>query len=204
MGVFHGKWVRDWVPLLYGIVCCSAGFRREQIDENAGEVQGGRELVSEALWDQVWMRWAIAAAQMGEAEGEVPVGAVVVAAGMVVGVGFNAPIGCCDPTCHAEVMALRMAAKRLGNYRLPEAILYVTVEPCPMCAGAAAVARLRAVVFGANEPKSGAAGSVVDLFSQQALFPHTTVRGGVLAEESARLLRCFFQTRRAKKREEKR
>lgn len=123
-------------------------------------------------------------------------GAVVVRDGMVIGRGFNAPITCHDPTAHAEIQALRDAARNLGNYRLPGCELYVTIEPCAMCAGAILHARIARVVFGARDPKTGACGSIVDLFAERRLNHHAEVRGGVLAEECGALLSRFFTGRR--------
>jgi tRNA(adenine34) deaminase len=125
------------------------------------------------------------------------VGAVVIFAGQVVGRGFNRPISRCDPTAHAEVEALRDAARQLGNYRLVDCELFVTLEPCVMCAGAIMHARIRRVVFGAMEPKTGACGSVMDLFAQGRLNHHATVQGGVLAAECSALLSAFFAARRS-------
>jgi tRNA(adenine34) deaminase len=142
------------------------------------------------------MRQAVAQANNAWALGEVPVGAVVVKDGQVVATGFNQPIGTHDPTAHAEIMALRAAASILGNYRLPGCELYVTLEPCAMCSGAMMHARLARVVFGAADPKTGACGSIVDLFSQQKLNHHTEVTGGVLADECSALLKEFFAERR--------
>ena len=146
--------------------------------------------------DQRFMQEALAEARRAAACGEVPVGAVVVRDGMVVARGANAPVGQCDPTAHAEIMALREAARVLGNYRLPECTLYVTLEPCLMCAGALQHARVGRVVFGAPDPKTGACGSVVDMFAEVRLNHHATVSSGVCAEESAALLRAFFAERR--------
>jgi tRNA(adenine34) deaminase len=123
---------------------------------------------------------------------------VVVLEGEVVGRGFNQPIGRHDPTAHAEIMALRDAAIRLGNYRLPGCTLYVTLEPCAMCAGAIMHARIERVVFGARDPKTGAAGSIIDLFAEARLNHHTAVVGGVLAEECGSLLSGFFAARRGR------
>lgn len=147
-----------------------------------------------------FMQDALTLARQGGTQDEVPVGAVVVLEGRVVGQGFNQPIGSHDPTAHAEIMALRDAAHRLGNYRLPGATLYVTVEPCAMCAGAIQHARVSRVVFGTSEPKTGACGSVVDLFAEPRLNHHAEVQGGLLADESASLLAAFFQRRRAEAR----
>ncbi|HSD59685.1 MAG TPA: tRNA adenosine(34) deaminase TadA [Burkholderiales bacterium] len=146
--------------------------------------------------DEHFMREALALAERGRAAGEVPVGAVVVKDGAVVGRGWNCPVGSSDPTAHAEIRALREAAQRLGNYRLPGCELYVTLEPCAMCAGAIMHARIARVVYGAPDPKTGACGGVVDLFAVDRLNFHTEVRGGVLAEECGALLREFFAEKR--------
>lgn len=151
---------------------------------------------SGAAADQQFMRRALAIARTGGAQGEVPVGAVVVLDGEIIGEGYNAPISHHDPSAHAEIRAMRAAAQRLGNYRLAETSLYVTLEPCAMCAGAMMHARIARVVFGASDPKTGACGSVVNLFSEAQLNHHAEVTGGVLADECAELLRNFFQTRR--------
>jgi tRNA(adenine34) deaminase len=143
------------------------------------------------------MRAAIAAALLARGQGEVPVGAVVVRAGEIIATGFNQPIGTHDPSAHAEMRALRAAAGLLGNYRLPDCELYVTLEPCAMCAGAMLHARLKKVIFGAHDPKTGAAGSVLNLFGEPALNHQTEVMGGLLAEECGELLRSFFAARRA-------
>lgn len=129
---------------------------------------------------------------------EVPVGAVVVMENRIVGRGFNQPISRHDPTAHAEIMALRDAAARLGNYRLPGSTLYVTLEPCVMCTGAIMHARVARVVFGARDPKTGAAGSVIDLYGEERLNHHADIEGGVLAEECGALLSSFFAARRSK------
>jgi len=143
------------------------------------------------------MRRALELAQHAGQAGEVPVGAVLVLDGAVIGEGSNLPISSCDPTAHAEVQALRAAAQRVGNYRLPGSVLYVTLEPCVMCAGALIHARVARVVFGAPDPKTGACGGVVDLFGEARLNHHTEVHGGVLAEECGALLRAFFSMRRS-------
>ncbi len=142
------------------------------------------------------MRQALAQAQAAQAADEVPVGAVVVKDGQVVAVGRNAPIAQHDPTAHAEMVALRAAAQALGNYRLDGCTLYVTLEPCAMCSGAMLHARIARVVFGALDAKTGAAGSVLNLFEHPALNHHTQVQGGVLHGECAQLLRGFFKQRR--------
>ncbi|MCG8427917.1 MAG: tRNA adenosine(34) deaminase TadA [Chromatiales bacterium] len=136
-------------------------------------------------------------ARVAEQAGEVPVGAVVVRDGEIIGEGWNQPIGQHDPTAHAEIMALRDAATRVGNYRLPETTLYVTLEPCPMCAGAIIHARVKRVVFAASDPKGGAAGSMFDLLPSDQRFNHRTeVEAGVLADECSELLRGFFRAKR--------
>lgn len=150
--------------------------------------------------DHELMREALALAQMGSALGEVPVGAVLVLNDEIVGRGFNQPIARHDPTAHAEVMALRDAGSRVGNYRLPGATLYVTVEPCAMCAGAIQHARVARVVYAASEPKTGACGSVIDLFAEPRLNHHATVEAGVLAIESSTLISEFFKRRRSEAR----
>ncbi len=143
------------------------------------------------------MRQAIALARRAEAEGEVPVGAVLVADGEVIGEGWNRPITASDPTAHAEIMALRDAGQRMKNYRLPGTTLYVTLEPCPMCAGAIVHSRVSRVVFGATDPKGGAAGSVFNLLPSDERFNHyVQAEGGVLSEACAELLRAFFRSRR--------
>lgn len=144
------------------------------------------------------MREALEQARQAGACGEVPVGAIVVLDGQIVGRGFNQPIGRHDPTAHAEVMALRDAAQRLGNYRLPGCELYVTLEPCAMCSGAIMHARIRRVVFGARDPKTGVAGSVIDLFDEARLNHHATIEGGLMADECGGMLSAFFAARRGK------
>jgi tRNA(adenine34) deaminase len=148
--------------------------------------------------DADFMIEALALAREAGAAGEVPVGAIVVREGEIVGRGVNQPILRHDPTAHAEIMALRDAAARLGNYRLPGCVLYVTLEPCAMCAGAIFHARLGRVVFGASDPKTGAAGSVLNLYAESKLNHHASLTGGVLAEECASLLSAFFAARRAR------
>jgi tRNA(adenine34) deaminase len=146
--------------------------------------------------DADFMMEALALAREARSRGEVPVGAVVVKDGAIVGHGGNAPITASDPTAHAEIAALREAGRALGNYRLPGCTLYVTIEPCAMCAGAILHARIRRLVFGARDPKTGACGSVVDLFAVPSLNHHATATGGVLADECGRLLSDFFGARR--------
>ena len=146
-----------------------------------------------------FMQLALAQAQQAWDLGEVPVGAVVVKDGEVIAVGCNQPIGKHDPTAHAEIVALRAAAEKLGNYRLPGCQLYVTLEPCVMCSGAIMHARLSKVVYGAADPKTGACGSVVNLFAQEQLNHHAEVVGGVMAEECGAMLKNFFAARRKSK-----
>ena len=153
------------------------------------------------LTDNDFMQMALSQAALAAQTGEVPVGAVVVCNGEVIATGRNAPIEGHDPTAHAEIAALRAAAKALGNYRLPDCTLYVTLEPCAMCSGAMLHARLKRVVFGALDPKTGAAGSVINLFDQPQLNHQTALQGGVLANESAAQLKEFFIQRRLEKRE---
>lgn len=149
--------------------------------------------------DEFYMREAISLARSAECLGEVPVGAVIVREGIIIGRGFNSPIGESDPTAHAEIAALRDAARTLSNYRLPGCELFTTLEPCAMCAGAILHARLTRVVYGARDLKTGVHGSVIDLFAVERLNHHTEVVGGVLAEECRQLLSSFFFERRAKK-----
>ncbi|MDP1536383.1 MAG: tRNA adenosine(34) deaminase TadA [Burkholderiales bacterium] len=148
--------------------------------------------------DHDFMGVALELARAAATLGEVPVGAVVVSNGAIVGRGSNQPIGRHDPTAHAEVLALRDAAARLGNYRLPGCTLYVSLEPCAMCIGAIFHARIGRVVFGARDPKTGAAGSVIDLFAEERLNHHAEIVGGVRAEECGALLSSFFAARRQK------
>jgi len=149
------------------------------------------------------MQLALVQAQHAWDLGEVPVGAVVVKDGDVIATGYNQPIGKHDPTAHAEIMALRAAAEILGNYRLPGCELYVTLEPCVMCAGAMMHARLARVVYGATDPKTGACGSVVNLFAQEQLNHHTELVGGVMAEACGQMLKSFFSERREQLKQER-
>ena len=146
--------------------------------------------------DEAWMEEALALARDAAARGEVPVGALVVRDDAILGRGGNAPISHADPTAHAEIAALRDAARAAGNYRLPGCDLYVTLEPCAMCAGAIFHARIARVVYGARDPKGGACGSVVDLFGERRINHHATATGGVRADECGRLLSEFFAARR--------
>jgi tRNA(adenine34) deaminase len=146
--------------------------------------------------DEEFMRLALDLAQRGLEAGEVPVGAVVVRDGLILGRAHNAPVGLADPTAHAEIIALREAGRRLGNYRLPGATLYVTVEPCPMCCGAALHARLARVVYGALDPKAGAVESLYRLLDDARLNHRVEAAGGVLAGECGAVLRRFFEPKR--------
>ena len=146
--------------------------------------------------DETWMRAALALAARAEAEGEVPVGAVVVRDGTLIGEGWNRPSASRDPTAHAEILALRAAAAQVGDYRLGGATIYVTLEPCPMCAAAMAHARVERLVFGAFAPRQGAAGSAFNLVAADAMNHRVEAYGGVLSEECGALLRRFFAGRR--------
>lgn len=157
---------------------------------------------SPALNDENYMREALLLAQQAAHAGEVPVGAVVVKDGIIVGRGSNAPISRHDPTAHAEIVALRDAAQRIGNYRLVGCELFVTLEPCVMCVGAMFHARIARVVFGASDPKTGAAGSVLNLFNETRLNHHARIEGGVLVSECAKVLSDFFTARREQRRQE--
>jgi tRNA(adenine34) deaminase len=149
--------------------------------------------------DEQFMREALSLAQQAAELGEVPVGAIVVKDGVIVGRGSNAPIGSHDPSAHAEILALRDAAKNIGNYRLVDCSLYVTLEPCAMCAGAIQHARIGQLVFGAKDPKTGACGSVVNLMAEDKLNHHTGVAAGILENECGQLLSDFFKQRRLSK-----
>ena len=158
---------------------------------------GDARHLSVASADEHYMRRALELARLAQSEGEVPVGAVLVSDGEIIGEGWNRPIGSHDPTAHAEIVALRAAANATENYRLPGTTLFVTLEPCPMCAGAIIHARVDRVVFATVDPRSGAAGSTFDLLPSDERFNHyTRCDGGLLAEESAEMLRGFFRARR--------
>ena len=146
--------------------------------------------------DQQYMRMAIEQALLAAQSGEVPVGAVLVRDGQVISRAFNKPIGNHDPSAHAEMLALREAALAEENYRIPGSTLYVTLEPCAMCSGAMLHARIDRVVYGAQDPKTGAAGSVLDIFSSKQINHQTSVEGGIMSEECGQLLRDFFKGRR--------
>jgi len=152
------------------------------------------------MTDEDFMREALRLAEQAGQAGEVPVGAVVVKDGEIVGRGSNAPISRHDPTAHAEIAALRDAAQRLGNYRLVGCELFVTLEPCVMCVGAMFHARIVRVVYGASDPKTGAAGSVLNLFDETRINHHARIEGGVLAAECGKVLSDFFAARRAQQR----
>lgn len=163
-------------------------------DEQRGDQRVG---VEQQEVDARWMRYALDLAARAADEGEVPVGALLVRDGEILGEGWNRPILAHDATAHAEIQALRAAGRHAGNYRLPGTILYVTLEPCVMCAGAIIHARVAEVVYGAADPKAGACGSVFDLLPSDQRFNHrTNCRGGVLAEACGDLLRAFFRARR--------
>lgn len=150
-----------------------------------------------SVTDTAWMEHALRLAARAAAAGEVPVGAVVVQAETLIGEGWNQPITACDPTAHAEIVALRAAAQRIGNYRLSGARLFVTLEPCPMCAAALIHARIAEVIYGARDPKAGACGSVFDLLPADRRFNHRTgCRGGLLADTCSVVLQEFFRARR--------
>jgi tRNA(adenine34) deaminase len=152
--------------------------------------------MTQAELDQQFMRIAIEQAQLAAQSGEVPVGAVLVRDGEVISKAFNKPIANHDPSAHAEMLALREAALAEENYRIPETTLYVTLEPCAMCSGAMLHARVSRVVYGAPDPKTGAAGSVLNLFSSKQINHQTSVEGGIMGEECGQLLRDFFKERR--------
>ena len=156
----------------------------------------GSHDTSTATRDRYWMRRALALAARGEAQDEVPVGAVVVLDDAMAGEGWNQPIGRHDPTAHAEIMALRAAGARLCNYRLPQATLYVTLEPCLMCVGAIIHARIARLVYGAADPKGGAVSSLCRGFEIPGLNHRVEVSGGVMVDECGEILRRFFRARR--------
>jgi len=150
----------------------------------------------QAELDRQFMQQALEQAQQAAMAGEVPVGAVLVRDGRVISKGFNQPISNSDPSAHAEMMAMRAAAQDEANYRLPGTTLYVTLEPCTMCAGAMLHARVGRVVFGAADPKTGAAGSVLNIFSEKQINHQTQVEGGIMGDECGQVLRDFFKERR--------
>jgi len=148
--------------------------------------------------DEIYMQLALELAQEAAAAGEVPVGAIIVKDGIVIGRGGNSPIDSHDPTAHAEITALRDAAKNIGNYRLVNCSLYVTLEPCAMCTGAIQHARIKRLIYGASDPKTGACGSVVNLMAEAKLNHHAKVTGGIMASECGLVLSNFFSDRRKK------
>jgi tRNA(adenine34) deaminase len=150
----------------------------------------------QAKLDRQFMQQALDQAKLAAIAGEVPVGAVLVRDGQVISTGFNKPITNSDPSAHAEMLALRAAAQADANYRLPGTTLYVTLEPCTMCAGAMLHARVDRVVFGASDPKTGAAGSILNIFSEKQINHQTQVEGGIMGEECGQVLRDFFKERR--------
>ncbi len=152
--------------------------------------------MTQAELDQQYMRMAIEQAQLAAQSGEVPVGAVLVKDGQVISKAFNKPIANHDPSAHAEMLALRQATLAEENYRIPGSTLYVTLEPCAMCSGAMLHARIDRVVYGAPDPKTGAAGSVLDIFASKQINHQTSVEGGIMSEECGQLLRDFFKGRR--------
>ena len=151
--------------------------------------------------DEYWMQRAIALAEQADTFNEVPVGAVIVRDGALLGEGFNQPISSCDPSAHAEILALRQAALAADNYRLPGATLYVTIEPCAMCAGAIIHSRIERVVFAATEPKAGAVCSHLQLFDQAQMNHRVQWQGGILANEATTVMQAFFNRRRAEKKQ---
>jgi tRNA(adenine34) deaminase len=173
--------------------------KKDALFSDRDSALSGKPAVSEFAWseeDQVFMRRALQLAQKAADQGEVPVGAIVVMNDQIIGEGWNAPIAGHNPCAHAEIKALQQAGQHQQNYRLPGATVYVTLEPCAMCAGALIWARVSRVVWGAADPKSGAAGSVVNLFAEAKLNHHAVQQGGLCAEESAALLRQFFSNKR--------
>ncbi len=182
--------MRSGLPMRRG---ARAGGLRSCYDS---PMPGTRRVSREMVNDSPFMRRALREATRAAQEQEVPVGAVVVRDGQVLARAHNRPIGLRDPTAHAEILALRRAARKLGNYRLTGCDLYVTIEPCAMCAGAIVQARVRRVVFGARDPKAGASGSALKVLNHPKLNHQVEVVAGVLAEECARLLREFFRARR--------
>jgi tRNA(adenine34) deaminase len=185
-----------------GILCYALPFGNLFFARTMAAMETQNELLPAAYTplqegDESFMHAALELARQAEAAGEVPVGAVVVLDGKIIGRGYNAPISRHDPTAHAEMMALRDAAQNIGNYRLVGCELFVTLEPCLMCAGAIMHARIARAVFGARDPKTGACGSVVDAFAEQRLNHHTQVVVGVLADECGLMLSNFFALRRA-------
>jgi len=152
--------------------------------------------LSELKTDQYWMQRALKQAELGAEKEEVPIGAILVKDNEIISAAYNQPIASIDPTAHAEILCIRKAAKIIDNYRLLDTTLYVTLEPCSMCAGAIIQARIPRVVFGAEEPRSGAAGSIFNILQNPLLNHRVEVQSGVMADESAEILRAFFKARR--------
>ena len=165
-------------------------------ENSEGEDLSSNPPSSNPAFDELWMEEALRCAQRALEGGEVPVGAVAVCGGKIVGRGWNRNIASCDPTAHAEVIALREAGIAMGNHRLEDCELFVTIEPCAMCAGALMHARIRRLVYGAHDPKAGAAGSIMQVLNHPQLNHKMEVRGGVLAGRSAEVLQSFFKSRR--------
>ena len=159
---------------------------------------GENELAEKGLekTDSDWMQLAIEQARLAAAAGEVPVGAVLVKNNTAIAAGFNQPIGACDPSAHAEIVTLRAAASQLANYRLPDTTLYVTIEPCAMCAGALVHSRIKRLVFGATEPRAGAIVSAIQLLDGPQFNHRIEVEGGVLAEQCGEIMQNFFREKR--------
>ena len=171
------------IPFCLGFLCQPLTTNDQLTESTAGP-------------DELWMEEALRAAQRAMEAGEVPVGAVVVCEGKIIGRGWNRNIGDCDPTAHAEIVALREAAAAIGNHRLAGCDLFATIEPCPMCAGALVHARIKRLVYGADDPKAGAVQSVMQLLNHPQLNHKVEVRSGVLAGRCAELLQAFFKSRR--------
>ncbi|HKN71712.1 MAG TPA: tRNA adenosine(34) deaminase TadA [Terriglobales bacterium] len=169
---------------------------RSAAEASSDELSSHELSSDEVASDELWMEEALRCAQRALEAGEVPVGAVVVCAGRVVGRGWNRNLADCDPTAHAEIVALREAGRNLGNYRLGECELFATIEPCAMCAGAAVHARVRRLVYGAEDPKAGAVHSILQVVNHPSLNHQMEIRGGVLAGRSAELVQEFFRKRR--------
>lgn len=153
-------------------------------------------VILENLNDEFWMSFALAEAQQAVSVGEVPIGAVIVHNNKIVGCGYNQPIRQCDPTAHAEIIALREAARQMANYRLTDATMYVTIEPCAMCAGALVNARIRRLVYGATEPRQGAVNSIFQICTHSSLNHRIEITAGVKEAESKALMQTFFKARR--------
>ena len=169
---------------------------RSAAEASSDELSSHELSSDEVASDELWMEEALRCAQRALEAGEVPVGAVVVCAGRVVGRGWNRNLADCDPTAHAEIVALREAGRNLGNHRLGDCELFATIEPCAMCAGAAIHARVRRLVYGADDPKAGAVHSILQVVNHPSLNHQMKIRGGVLAGRSAEMVQEFFRNRR--------